>query len=546
MDVDASVPKTCRLFSLIGQLIYVLASLATVVTFVPIELTQFKVSDSDFHMSLFRCTDCDDGTKAFSYSCFDKIYCENDIDGLCDMGKLQQLNASVYAGLAAFGVLCQLLIIERLGAMRNKLDYGHVKLMWGILFIGWASTVTAGIFWIVNGEIKFGGSCSTDDPKSSVDICASPGAYLIPSAMGLSTIGLIFAALAMKKRNPTHDEGIRGVANGIVAGLSHRKWLLKIAFAQVAAVVFIGMSMNWRWVHYNDTSLDSKYYGKLLVWEDFESFPYENLGHNCVHSVYCNKDSDDPFCKGFKKLDKASQLFLAFEVCALLCIVFWLEHVLYLLMKREFGFVKLNYFWAPMSFVFHTCAFATYVAVSEVSFGAKCDFDYDSTSLDFCAEQGPQFIMWSMICLTFGALFSDLIYLRRYVRGMPQEDKDLKTVTYKSENAKKIESFELDTSLNGTRSGMSAGVYSDSPVKKQGKTGTVVPILEETVGNVDSPLHSDSCVRCGKPFKNLKGIAQLDCGHAVHDSCLIGDSCPMCDRSPMRGNEGAKASKRAK
>lgn len=503
MDVDASVPTSCKVLSLFGQLILLLSSLATVLTFVPIELTQFKVAGADYHFSLFRCTDCDDATEEFSFSCFDKIYCESDlqgVDGLCDMGKRQDLNASVYAGLAAAGVLCQLLIIERLGAIRNKLDYGHVKLMWGILFSGWAAIITSGIFWILYGKIKFSDSCSNDDLDSTIEVCASKAAYLIPSAMGLATLGLIFAIFAIIKRNKTHDEGIRGVANGIVAGLSHRKWLLKIAFAQVAAVLFIGLSMNWRWMHYNDTTLDKKFYGKLMIWEDFDDFPYENLGHNCLRSVMCVNDDTQPFCKGFKKLDKAAQLLQAFETASLICVVFWLEHVVYLLMKREYGFVRLNYFWAPMSFIFHTIAFASYVSVSEISFGAKCDFDYDSTSLDFCAEQGPQFIMWSMICLTFGALFSDLIYLRRYVRGIaPKDEKDLKSITYKSDNAKKIESFELDTSLNGTRSGLSAGQYSDSPIRKAKKGATVAPILVDTLSNIDSPLHSDNCVRCGKP-----------------------------------------------
>jgi hypothetical protein len=495
MEGAAVVPSSCRVFTFVGQFVLLVSVLATVVTWLPLELTKFKVADTAFRFSLFRCVDCDEAVKDYSYTCIDKVYCDTYADGLCDLGKLQQLNASIYAAFAAIGVVCQLLVVVRLGAMRNKLDYGHARVMWILILVGWVSIVIAGIVWIAYGEIKFDGSCSTDDPTSSVDVCASTTAYFIPSAIGLVSIGSIAAAFAMRTRNPILDVGIKGVANGTVAGLSHRKWLLKIAFAQIAAVVFIALSLDWRWVHYNDTTLDSKSYGQLLIWQKFDTYPYEDYGHNCLSSHFCSNDDSSPFCKGFKKLDKATRLFMAFEYMTLLCIVFWLEHVVYLLMKREFGFVRLNYLWPPLAFVFHTCGFASYVAVSEVSFGADCDYDYDSTSLNFCAEQGPQFVMWSMICLTFGALFSDLIYLKRYVRGIAHGgEKDLKSVSYKLDNTKSIESFDHDTTMNASRT--SQPLFDNSPTKKH--HATVAPALAETVSNAESPLNADNCVSCHK------------------------------------------------
>jgi hypothetical protein len=279
--------------------------------------------------------------------------------------------------------------------------------------------------------------------------------------------------------------------------------------------------MNWRWVHYNDTPLSSKYYGKLLSWEDFDTFSYEDYGHDCLNSVFCASDDDSAYCKGFKKLDRATRLFLSFEVAALVCVVFWLQHVLYLLMKREYGFVRLNYLWAPLSFVFHTCAFVSYVAVSEVSFEANCDFDSDSAQLYFCAEQGPQFIMWSMICLTFGALFSDLIYLRRYVRGVLSKlDKSFKAVGYMS-HARKHD-FDSDTSLNVT-----GHDTTNLPSPKQLKSSAVAPVVYRS-----AYLQTELCILCSRllappRLKSVVGVTQLDCGHQVHTECQTDLNCPM-------------------
>jgi hypothetical protein len=398
-----------------AQVIHTLSILATILTLVPLELTHFKVGDAEFHFSLFRCTDCEDGMKEFSYTCFDKLYCDSDLDGLCDMGKLQNFTASLYAGLAGFGVLCQLLVIERLAALKHKLDFGSLKLFWSFLLLGWGAVVTAGVVWVVKGDVQLSGSCSNDDGKSSVDICASKAAYLIPTAMGLVTIGLILTGLAINSRDKTLDEGIIRTGNGQISGISRKLWCMKVALAQAAAVVFIGLSLDWRWVYYYDTSQQTKYYGKLLIWEDLHDVAYEDFGHNCLRSSMCAVDDGSPYCEGFKKLDKAGQLFMSFEAAALLCIAFWFEHILHFLVRREFGFVKLNCLWAPLSLLLHLCAIGCYAGISEVTFGSSCDLDDDSSTIKFCAELGPVWSCLACICLGFGSLFDYALWRHRKV-----------------------------------------------------------------------------------------------------------------------------------
>jgi hypothetical protein len=490
MEIDAVVTKNCRLFCLIGQVVLLISSLFTVSTFLPIELTNFSVDGKDYKFSLFRSVNIEGESEDYNYSCFEKMTCDES-DGLCDMGKRQQRASLVYTVMAGLGVVCQLLVIERLGAMRNKLDYGHGKVMWIIIILGWALTFVGSIFWLGYGQIKFQGSCSSSALDSTVDVCASSGASIVPTAICLVTIGTAIAAMAMRNRNTALDIGIKGVANGTIAGQSHRKWLLKVLFAQAASLLFISMSLNWRWVHYQDTVQDSKYYGKLFNWESFDSEVPEDLGYSCLSTLYCN-DDNQRYCDGFRKLDKASQVFLGFEVLAVISLIFWFEPVMYLLMKREFGFTRLNFVWAPLSFTFHICAFASFVGVSEVSFGGKCELKQTSDTLKFCAEQGPQFIMWTLMCITFGALFSDLVYLRRYVRGKLLLS-NMKSVTYKAEGGKKVVPFSNNTSMNMTQSEDVIPTY----LKKK-EIAVVVPQVAEPNSVISSSPQLDSCIRCNR------------------------------------------------
>jgi hypothetical protein len=190
---------------------------------------------------------------------------------------------------------------------------------------------------------------------------------------------------------------------------------MRVAMAQAAAVVFIGLSLDWRWVYYYDSRQQTKYYGKLLIWEDLHDVSYEHFGHNCLRSSLCAVDDGSPYCKGFKKLDKAGQLFMGFEAAALFCIAFWFEHVLHYLVRREFGFARLNCLWARLSLILHLCAIGCYAGISELSFGSNCDFDDDSSSLNFCAELGPVWSCLACISLGFGTLFDFALWRHRKI-----------------------------------------------------------------------------------------------------------------------------------
>jgi hypothetical protein len=376
----------------------------------------FELSDVTYEFGLFYCTDCPDEHAKYSTDCFRTYDCLlNSNSNLCRVGEAAYEASISYIWFALISLVGSLFLVERLIFLLLRRDYGHPKVLY-CLAIAIPLFQGVGVFvWFTRSDAKFSKSSSVQADEQ-IHLYANLGPILAICGVILSSLAAAFVLLVMLWRDTSFDKGVQGVGEGLIMGTTHRQWLL----GKVAPVLGIGLAFHvmatcWHWVNYD---ADHNHNGFLLYVDSY--LDYDQLSYNCLFGPACAQSNDKPIdirnCTAYKRLWSAGYAYLWIDSAALIFFLLWIEGLVYLAMKREYGVPFVQYVWPLLTTLVHLAALVTWFMVSGAEYGASCNVYVSDVDINFCADMSPSFSIWALICYFFAALVYELLYLRRKER----------------------------------------------------------------------------------------------------------------------------------
>ena len=403
-----------KVVGVVSLLLHAVAILLQAASLLPVPWYSFAYENSDFTFSLFSCVDCQTPFRNISPDCFKGVYCKNNPSGLCSLGPDLQQGADFYFFATCLSLLFLVLNIERLLALLRGRDYGHPKVLLAMAPLPLLVTVIGVVGWYASVKPEFQ-SCGDSQGTEEPCVTAKAGAF-IALVGAVAVLGALPTLLVtFFKRDRKFDSGVTGIGEGKIIAFTFRNWLLaKVGPVLLVGIVFIGVSFILPWIKFKDSS--SSYQGDLQQLLDSWNSQGETR-YECLWGPACdvsNASSSTEFsCTVFKRLSLANSIYLGLECCVLLFLVLWVESLIYFALKREFGFPKLVYCWAPLTTLVHIAAVSIWFIYGKASMSGSCEIEPGDTDVSLCAENGASFTVWEGLCLFFAAIFYELLYYRR-------------------------------------------------------------------------------------------------------------------------------------
>ncbi|CAG9325391.1 unnamed protein product [Blepharisma stoltei] len=478
----------------------------------------FSYNEETFNYGMLDCDDCPAEYKNTNPNCLVAISCKEDSSSeLCSIGrKLMRARSSVISSEVIAG-LFTILLLERLFYMLFRKAYGKLWIFYALIGVVTSSKFAGFLSYIEITQSKISSNC--DNNKN---ICNSDGPNYLLSSLILSGIGCGFVILAIILRNKAEDKEkeLKGLENGYILMNG------KVAAVILLGALFTGLALDWDWISFQSPK---KMTGTIISMDTYRknSISIHNLDYNCISGPSCASESDLAItqreCAAFDKLSKAGYIYYWMITFSLLFLVLWLEHLLYLVLKKQFGASELNYVWPSLCVLFNLIGIISWFNLSEVSYRANCRVKASDDNISFCPEDGPILSIVSLFCEFFAAVFYCVIYSKKFGKiehkVFPGQHK-----LEKSKLSKKILEVPAMDDCNVTKDNEDSITEKTSArmsgILNRPSTGEDATSAFFRKGKDKDLLKSkgEICVTCESDLDEINIIIG-NCGHNIHKKC---------------------------
>lgn len=193
----------------------------------------------------------------------------------------------------------------------------------------------------------------------------------------------------------------------------YKSWfLMKVFPIMILGLLFFILGLCWDWVSYHNPG---KIYGRLIQMPNYDDL--KKLDYSCIAGPNCDVSpsysDNERKCNAFGKLHDASVNYLSFFVIASAFWCIWIEHLIYLSLRSDFGFLIMNYFWPVIPILLLFSGTISWISISGASFGGTCKVKAGDEDINFCSEKGVSFTILGVLCLTFSGLLYIAIFFQR-------------------------------------------------------------------------------------------------------------------------------------
>jgi hypothetical protein len=498
----------------------------------------FELGGQLYVFGLFYCATCPENYAAYSTDCLSSYNCAlNSDSNLCYLGRTAYAASIRYFWLSLLSLVCSLFLLQRLVFMLIGRDYGHPQLMYVLTVVIPSAQSAAVVVWFANSRASFNGDCSADVHEQG-GLCAETGPTFAISSAILALLASGGSGLVVRYRNEANDKGATGMAKGKVLGISQRQWLLgKITPVLLTGLALQLMAICWHWVHYD---ADSERKGYLLYLDRYLDF--DSLGFNCLYGPACEDDRDFHInkrnCSAFKRIWEAGTAYLYIDAAALLMCLLWMEGLVYLVLRREFGLPSAQYCWPILTVVLHLSAILAWFIKSEAKFNSTCKVAAPDHDIDFCADKSASFAIWSLVCYSLAATLYVFLYFRRKDNCSLRVQDCREAIGRGKKQPRMPDQFSI---CIADRTDGNETALNDSGVENSFSfTNSISQLYKKPVGQAkqvsdEVPLSAEMkerCAVCGGRLRN-EHVTRLSCSCMTHAECFeqmsLGQTkCQLC------------------
>ncbi|CAG9327676.1 unnamed protein product [Blepharisma stoltei] len=433
--------------------------------------TRFSVMDQKFNYGLFDCEDCPSEYAHTNYSCLSELTCDDSQkSSLCEKAVVLSKSRLVLLVFLALGSFVSLLLFERLFYMVLKRPYGGIRIFYAFSVLPAGIQIVGIMVYIFVSGVSVSSTCNEKN-----EICSGNGLWLVIESNAVAWICVVTSIIILRSRDKGRDKIIREPLNFGNYG-SWFSW--KVLPILLLGICFIGIGYGWKWVSYHSRS---KIYGNLVGMNQYEG--HDELDYMCISGPRCEETpkyaNSIRNCNAFHKLGIANYYYLWFTCISYILLIMWIEHLIFLARKINFGIVSLNYFWPILTTVINLCGNMSWFIVSGASYSSTCKIQAGDTDISFCAEQGPTFSLIGVLCFCLSSFLYIAIFSRRtipvpLIKSEPQLKRTKsrkvldefvtinKTIDELDNSAS--ESYEVDN-INGTRPCTQETLANEEPIK---------------------------------------------------------------------------------
>ena len=196
-----------------------------------------------------------------------------------------------------------------------------------------------------------------------------------------------------------------------------RNWWRLIGFFLVLeTVLLIGTLATPRWVEQGSDPPDWR--GGLLRCGECKGQWHEKYYSEIVEDCNAEEEtyiqSDEGFCKDFKKIYEAGIIFLVLELVALVLLLFWTVRVVYAVWITEWRFDWWLYIVSGAAFILHLAATITWMLMTEAK-PEECDkVSTSNDTKDICFNFGMRLAFSQVGLLSIILPVFNLIWLKKH------------------------------------------------------------------------------------------------------------------------------------
>ncbi|CAG9322581.1 unnamed protein product [Blepharisma stoltei] len=486
------------------------------------EWNSFSYKEETFNYGIFDCIDCPVGFEHTNPNCVYSLSCSQDSSSdLCSTGKkLIQARSSVISCETVAGVLT-ILLIERYIYMLMRRGYGKVWIFYTLIGLITGSKLAGFLSYIELTNSKISSSCDTND-----EICNNNGPYYMLTSLILSAIGCGLGAVVLRFRNKKLDK------EKIIEGLESSAMISgKVLPVLLIGAAFTGLALGWDWISFQAPKTST---GTLLSMNSYYKYGdfIKNLDFDCISGPACANKSglalSQRECNAFDKVNNAGRVYYWMVSFSLLFLLLWIENLINVLRKKEFGISESNYVWPALCVILNLIGIISWFNISGVTYGANCRVKAGDNDISFCSEEGPTFAIISLICEFFAAMFYCLLYAQKSSTTTHQIFPGQKTLS-KSKLGKIILEYPQFDDCNVTKdqdSSFDKDLMRSPSIMYRPNTRDTVDsdYLYKRKDTQDSEIYkaketlAEICLTCESQLDQIS-IVTGNCGHNIHIKC---------------------------
>ncbi|CAG9328778.1 unnamed protein product [Blepharisma stoltei] len=369
------------------------------------EWTSFSFMEQNFHYGLFDCEKCPAEYAHTNYSCLGSLTCnDTEKDSLCDKAQLLNKAKIVLLVFEGFGTAFSLLLFERLFYMSLRKSYGNIIVFYAFSIIPAIAKLIGIGTYIILSSTNLSSNCNSDH-----EICNEKGPWFLIESSLISWLCAMLTVIILKSRDKSNEKKIKETLR---FGNYDSWFLIKATPMVLLAICFTVMGHWWDWISYHSPN---RIYGSLMSMNKYEE--YSQLDYMCISGPNCaitpqytNSIRD---CNAFHKLGSASYYYLGINFVSYAFLLIWIEHLICLALKINFGIFCLNYFWPIFTTIANLCGNISWFIVSGASFSSTCRIKAGDNDISFCAEQGATLSLAGFLCFALSSILYIVILARK-------------------------------------------------------------------------------------------------------------------------------------
>ncbi|CAG9333923.1 unnamed protein product [Blepharisma stoltei] len=373
-------------------------------------LDQGEISNE---MSLYRCKNCVNYLKDWSWKCFsDYCYYDDSSSGNCIAYNNGSKASFFYFSFEIIAIISGLMVVEKIILVIFDKNYGGKIILCLLAAFMLIAHVMAIYIWSVLNDAnwyKSNEECSIEKPC----VYAENGPFLAFANIFICSFAFISLMILIWKQR-------ENISNS--EPLARYIWFIRVEllliivgllfFILFLIVIFTVYHEEWVERHTKDNLWRGGLSSCVACEPKIPDFDWE-----CLVARECFVSPSSKSCKLYSHMFNAYKLYIFFDGLALLCSVFFIQTYIYFLNRKIYGSAYMTYIYAILLSVFHITATVLWFMESDVALDSHCNKKKikPHKHIFTCSRLGPHLLMVSNFFSIFmTALYCYIFYKRNY------------------------------------------------------------------------------------------------------------------------------------
>jgi hypothetical protein len=357
-------------------------------------------------MSLSSCLDCDSLYSNWNFECFAKTYCNEDSNlGLCQLYTNLYRSAFAYYLLEVASLLMGILLLEKVGIMIVRTDYGAPWTVYAAGGLMLAFHLTGVCLWFGLAQASWSSSStSTSSIYQTPSLAILDGPKVSISNLILMGITVLYLFTVFYRRPSTQSN--KPITLKKFFWIKGRYWIyILLGLLMISCLLILASLTTPSWVtQYGEE-------GSLTRCHNCDN-KIDWMSWDCLSGRECSIDSFSSSCDFYSKMSNSSKAYIVLETISLFMLILFGQTLTYLISGKQYGINVLNYVYCIAASFFNLLAIIVWFGITNSKF----------THCNLCAKNGPSFAVSSQFFLTpMAAIFCFIYYSRS--DGLLQKEK---------------------------------------------------------------------------------------------------------------------------